>query len=126
MPNGQQEFQPQYLSKSQPFSSNSGITLEDIFKMLTSNIVQFQQETRPNIQNLKNLVSQLAIVVNRLEAKVDGRLPLQLEVNLKDVNAMTLRRSKEIEQPEVVVPKDKIEDRIEKEIKEEGRSNVEP
>ena len=35
-------------------------------------------------------MNQMSTVVNRLEAKMEGRLPLRLKVNLKNVSAMTL------------------------------------
>ncbi|XP_027099229.2 uncharacterized protein [Coffea arabica] len=49
-----------------------------------------------------------------------GKLPSQPEVNPKNVSAMTLRSGKEVERPAPVAPKDKNEDRIEKELEEEG------
>ena len=69
-------------------------------------------------------MSQLAIVVNCLEAK-KGRLLVQPKLNPKNVSAMTLKSGKEIEGPKVVIPKDKSEDQIEKEIEDEGRSDAE-
>ncbi|XP_027152312.1 uncharacterized protein LOC113752399 [Coffea eugenioides] len=65
-------------------------------------------------------MSQLASIVNRLDSQGKGKLPSQPEVNPKNVSAMTLRSGKEIEGPAPVAPKDKNEDRIEKELEEEG------
>nr|XP_027090445.1 uncharacterized protein LOC113711481 [Coffea arabica] len=65
----------------------------------------------------------MAIAINHLEPQVQGKLPPQLELNLKNVSAMTLRNGKKVQEPEPVIPKDKDEERIEKELEEEGRDN---
>ena len=58
--------------------------------MLVSHTLQSQQKIESSIYNLENQISQLATKVNSLEVKRDGRLPLQLEINPKNVCAMTL------------------------------------
>ncbi|XP_027171986.1 uncharacterized protein LOC113771612 [Coffea eugenioides] len=96
-------------------------------KTIASNTMKFQQDTEANnqemkarMQNLENQMSQLASIVNRLDSQGKGKLPSQPEVNPKNVSAMTLRSGKEVEGPAPVAPKDKNEDRIEKELEEEG------
>ncbi|XP_027076933.2 uncharacterized protein [Coffea arabica] len=60
--------------------------------------------------------------INRLESQVNGRLPSQPELNLKNVSAMTVRSGKEIQGPELVTPKDKDKEKIEKELQAENTS----
>ncbi|XP_027096001.1 uncharacterized protein [Coffea arabica] len=126
IPNRQQGFQQQYQTRNQP-SSASGMSLEDMVKTIASNTMKFQQDTEASsqemkvrMQNLKNQMIQLASIVNRLDSQGKGKLPSQPEVNPKNVSAMTLRSGKEVEGPAPVAPKDKNEDRIEKELEEEG------
>ncbi|XP_027151784.1 uncharacterized protein LOC113751831 [Coffea eugenioides] len=126
IPNRQQGFQQQYQTRNQP-SSASGMSLEDMVKTIASNTMKFQQDTeassqemKAHMQNLENQMSQLASIVNLLDSQGKGKLPSQPEVNPKNVSAMTLRSGKEIEGPAPVAPKDKNEDRIEKELEEEG------
>ena len=107
-------------------SFNLGNSLKDIIKTLASNTLQFQQETRSSIHNLENQVSQLATMVNHLEAKMDQRLPSQPEVKPKNMSAMILRSGKEIEGPKLINPKIKSAVQIKKEIKEEGQKNTSP
>ncbi|XP_027166239.1 uncharacterized protein LOC113766226 [Coffea eugenioides] len=64
----------------------------------------------------------MAISINRLESQVNGRLPSQPELNLKKVSAMTLRSGKKIQGPELVTPKDKDEEKIEKELQAKNTS----
>ncbi|XP_027124317.1 uncharacterized protein LOC113771530 [Coffea eugenioides] len=73
-PNRQQGFQQQYQTKNQP-SSNPGMSLEDMVKIIASNTMKFQQdteassqETKARMQNLENQMSQLASIVNRLDS----------------------------------------------------------
>ncbi|XP_021734953.1 uncharacterized protein LOC110701647 [Chenopodium quinoa] len=112
---GQQQFQ-QYRAPfltPQGQSSNSGnMSTEEMIRSLTSNVstmqqnmMQFQQETRSSIQNLENQVSQISSAVSRLEAKDTGKLPSQTELNPKQqVNAITLRSGKKLQET-VVAPK---------------------
>ncbi|XP_027167377.1 uncharacterized protein LOC113767466 [Coffea eugenioides] len=75
---------------------------------------------------MQNQISQMAISINRLESQVNGRLPSQPELNLKNVSAMTLRSGKEIQGSELVTPKDKDEEKIEKELQAENTSTKNP
>ena len=75
------------------------------------------------MQLMQSQMSQMAIAINRLESQVQGKLPSQLELNPKNVSAMTLRSGKEIQGPELVSTKDKDEEKIEKELEEENRNN---
>ncbi|XP_027076907.1 uncharacterized protein [Coffea arabica] len=89
-------------------------------------ITQNQQRTDSEMQDIKNQMSQMVTKINRLESQVNGRLPSQPEVNLKNVSAMTLRSGKEIQGPELVTPKDKDEEKIEKELQAENTSTKNP
>ena len=62
----------------------------------------------------------MASAINCLESQEQGRLSSQLEANPKKVSAMTLRSGMEIEGPKSIIPKDKSNDQIEKEMEEEG------
>ncbi|XP_071939784.1 uncharacterized protein [Coffea arabica] len=64
----------------------------------------------------------MAIAINRLESQVYEKLPSQHELNLKNVSTMTFRNGKEIQGPELVTPKDKDEEKIEKELEEEDKN----
>lgn len=59
-------------------TSNSGMSLEDIVKSLATNTLQFQQETKANIQCLENEMGQMANVVSRLESQNSRKLSSQL------------------------------------------------
>ena len=78
------------------------------------------------MQAMQNQISQMAISINHLESQVNEKLPFQPELNLKNVSAMTLRNEKEIKGPELVTPKDKDEEKIEKEFEEEDRNRKNP
>ncbi|XP_021716884.1 uncharacterized protein LOC110684757 [Chenopodium quinoa] len=115
---GQQQFQ-QYRAPfltPQGQSSNSGnMSTEEMIRSLTSNVstmqqnmMQFQQETRSSIQNLENQVSQISSAVSRLEAKDSGKLPSQTELNpKKQVNAITLRSGKKLQETAVATKRAK-------------------
>ncbi|XP_031280029.1 uncharacterized protein LOC116138449 [Pistacia vera] len=65
-------------------------------------------------------MGQMAIAISRLEAQVRGKLPSKTVVNPKEnVNAMTLRSGKKVEEPKLNIPsvakEVEIEDGIEKE-----------
>ena len=64
--------------------------------------------------------------MNYLKFQGLGNLPSQPEVNLKNVSVMTLKSENEIEGPKPIFPKDKSEDRIEKETEEEGLIKTTP
>ncbi|XP_071902756.1 uncharacterized protein [Coffea arabica] len=68
----------------------------------------------------------MAIAINRLESQVQGKLPSQSEVNRKNVSAMTLRSGKEIQGFEIMVPKDKDEERIENEPEKQDSNGTNP
>nr|XP_027120653.1 uncharacterized protein LOC113737658 [Coffea arabica] len=68
----------------------------------------------------------MATTINRLDSQNQGKLPSQPELNPKNVSAMTLRSGKEVQGPEPVTPKDKDEERIEKELEEEGGDTKNP
>nr|XP_027076854.1 uncharacterized protein LOC113700582 [Coffea arabica] len=134
-------FQQPWQHKSQPSSSNSGSSLEEIVKSLattTTQLVatttqlqqetrslvasttQFQHDTKAGMKDMETRMSQMATAINRLESHVYGKLPSQPEINPRNVSAMTLRSGKEVEGPKVTNSKSKSEDEIEQEIEEEG------
>ncbi|XP_027171848.1 uncharacterized protein LOC113771472 [Coffea eugenioides] len=139
-PNRPPGFHQPWQPKSQPSSSNSGISLKDLVKSLATTTTQLQQEIRSLAANTAQLqqdtkadkkdqearISQLATAINRLESHIYGKLPSQPEVNPKNVSAMTLRSGKELERSKVGNSKSKSEDEIEKEIEEEGRVREDP
>jgi len=57
------------------------MSLEDIVKSLATNTLQFQLETRANIQSLDNQMGQMATVISQLEVQSLGKLPFQTVVN---------------------------------------------
>ena len=60
-------FQPQPQPRP-PVNQNSTTIIEDIVKMLATNTLQFQQETRNSIQNLEKQIGQLATSMGKFEA----------------------------------------------------------
>ncbi|XP_031270531.1 uncharacterized protein LOC116128914 [Pistacia vera] len=111
----QQGFQPK-----QPASQSSNSSLEDIVKSLALNTKQFQQDTRSSIQSLENQMGQMATAISRLEAQVGGKLPSQIVVNPKEnVNAVTLRSGKKVEEPKLNIPSVEKEAEIKDEIEKE-------
>ncbi|XP_071914099.1 uncharacterized protein [Coffea arabica] len=103
--------------------------MEEMMKHLLANQqktdsdLQSMRNQLGQVQSLQNQMNQMAITINRLESQVQGKLPSQPEANPKNVSAMTLRSGKEVQGPEPVIPKDKDEERIEKELEEEGTDN---
>nr|XP_027093873.1 uncharacterized protein LOC113714290 [Coffea arabica] len=94
-------FQQPWQHKSQPSSSSSGSSLEEIVKSLantTTQLVttttQFQHDTKAGMKDMETRMSQMATAINRLESHVYGKLPSQPEVNPRNVSAMTLRSGK--------------------------------
>ena len=75
------------------------------------------------MQSMQNQMNQMAITINRLESQVQEKLSSQPELNPKNVSTMTLRSGKKIREREPVIPKNKDNERIEKELEEEGRDN---
>ncbi|XP_071900894.1 uncharacterized protein [Coffea arabica] len=131
VPNRQQGHQQQYHPRPPPPPppSNSSPSMEEMMKQLLANQqktdsdLQSMRNQLGQVQSLQNQMNQMAITINRLESQVQGKLPSQPEANPKNVSAMTLRSGKEVQRPEPVIPKDKDEERIEKELEEEGRDN---
>ncbi|GKB66149.1 uncharacterized protein Tco_0927561, partial [Tanacetum coccineum] len=116
--NFQQQY-PKPTTHSQPSSSNSSMSLEDIVKMLATSTQQFQQDTKSTIQHLENQIGQLATSVNRLESQASGKLPSQTVNNPKhNVSAITLRSGKVLEEQPLKPSKRDLE----KEIVKEGSS----
>nr|GEZ30545.1 DNA-directed DNA polymerase [Tanacetum cinerariifolium] len=76
--NFQQQY-PKPTTHSQPSSSNSSMSLEDIVKTLATSTQQFKQDIKSTIQHLKNQIGQLATSVNRLESQASSKLPSQTE-----------------------------------------------
>ncbi|XP_027174127.1 uncharacterized protein LOC113773702 [Coffea eugenioides] len=126
-------FQQPWQHKSQPSSSSSGSSLEEIVKSLattTTQLVttttQFQHDTKAGMKDMETRMSQMATAINRLESHVYGKLPSQPEVNPRNVSAMTLRSGKEVEGSKLTISKSKSEEQIEKGIEEEWRIREEP
>ncbi|XP_057785259.1 uncharacterized protein LOC131002809 [Salvia miltiorrhiza] len=101
---GQTSNPPQYSQQPQ---QARGSSLSELVHQMAQQQVKFQSETekfimetRGGMQNVNSQLSHLAQAVARLESK-QGTLPAQVEV--KKVNAMTLRGGKEL--PEVVTEK---------------------
>ncbi|XP_027151330.1 uncharacterized protein LOC113751499 [Coffea eugenioides] len=125
IPNRQQGYQQQYQPRPPPPPSSSP-SLEEMMKQFIATTAQRQQKTDSEIQDIRSQISQMAISINRLESQVNRRLPSQPELNLKNVSAMTLRSGKKIQGPELVTPKDKDEEKIEKELEAENTSIKNP
>nr|XP_027093523.1 uncharacterized protein LOC113713915 [Coffea arabica] len=113
-------FQQPWQHKSQPSSSSSGSSLEEIVKSLantTTQLVttttQFQQDTKVGMKDMETRMSQMATAIHRLESHAYGKLPSQPEANPKNVSVITLRSGKEVEGPKVTNSKSKSEDEIE-------------
>ncbi|XP_071928236.1 uncharacterized protein [Coffea arabica] len=131
VPNRQQGHQQQYHPRPPPPPppSNSSPSMEEMMKQLLANQqktdsdLQSMRNQLGQVQSLQNQMNQMVITINRLESQVQGKLPSQPEANPKNVSAMTLRSGKEVQGPEPVIPKDKDEERIEKELEEEGTDN---
>nr|XP_027076937.1 uncharacterized protein LOC113700672 [Coffea arabica] len=94
-------------------------------QMMTT-MVQNQQRTDSEMQDIRNQISQMATTINRLDSQNQGKLPSQPELNPKNVSAMTLRSGKEIQGPEPVIPKDKDEEKIENEFEREDSNGADP
>ncbi|XP_027103032.1 uncharacterized protein [Coffea arabica] len=132
--NKQPVYQQQYQPRPPP-SPSSSPSLEEMMKQMMTTITQNQQRTEATItqnqqrtnsemQAIRNQMSQMATKINRLESQVNGRLPSQPELNLKNVSAMTLRSGKEIQGPEPMIPKDKDEEKIENELEREDSNGA--
>ncbi|XP_071939302.1 uncharacterized protein [Coffea arabica] len=125
----QQQYHPRPPPPPPPPPPNSSPSMEEMMKQLLANQqktdsdLQSMRNQLGQVQSLQNQMNQMAITINRLESQVQGKLPSQPEANPKNVSAMTLRSGKKVQGPEPVIPKDKDEERIEKELEEEGRDN---
>nr|XP_027067751.1 uncharacterized protein LOC113693402 [Coffea arabica] len=141
-PNRQSNFVPNkppgYQQQNQPRpppAPSSGSSLEEMMKQMMTNmaqnqqrteatIMQHQQRTDSEMQEIRNQISQMATTINRLDAQNQGKLPSQSELNPKNVSAMTLRSGKEVQGPEPVIPKDKNEEKIENELEREDSNSA--
>ncbi|KAL7617721.1 hypothetical protein Lser_V15G04300 [Lactuca serriola] len=100
------------------------MALEDIVKSLATSTQAFQTETRPNIKNLEQHVSQLATSVGRLESQ--GKLPGHTENNPKhNVSAIFLRSGKTYEGPSSSEPENKEAEEFEEVLVEEESEKLE-
>ena len=50
--------------KQVPPTQNSGTSLEDLVKALSTNAIQFKQETKANIRNLEAQMGQMETIIN--------------------------------------------------------------
>ncbi|XP_071905863.1 uncharacterized protein [Coffea arabica] len=119
-------FQQPWQQKSQPSSSSSESSLEEIVKSLAmttaqlqqetrslvASATQFQQDTKAGMKDMEIRINQMATAINLLESHVYGKLPSQPETNPKNVSALTLRSGKEVEGPKLVNLKSKSEEEI--------------
>ncbi|XP_027088528.1 uncharacterized protein [Coffea arabica] len=136
MPNKQPGYQQQYQPRPPP-SQSSDPSLEEMMKQMMATMTQNQQRTEATImqnqqrtdsemQDIRNQISQMATTINRLDSQNQGKLPSQPELNPKNVSAMILRSGKEIQGPELVIPKDKDEEKIENELEREDSNGADP
>ncbi|XVF58511.1 hypothetical protein PTKIN_Ptkin07bG0071800 [Pterospermum kingtungense] len=73
------------------------MSLDEIFKALAKNSMQFQQKMRASVQNLEKQIGQVATTVSKLKAKGSRKLPSQMVVNLQEnSSAIILRNGAEI------------------------------
>ena len=98
----QQRVQQPYQARQQvPPTQNSGTSLEDLVKALSTNTIQFQQETKASIRNLEAQMGQMASTISQLQSRDSGKLPSQTIVNPREnANAITLRSGKQLETPQ--------------------------
>ncbi|XP_068662874.1 uncharacterized protein [Aristolochia californica] len=101
-----QQYRQSYPHGQQPGqTSNSGMSLEDIVKSLATNNLQFQWETRANIQILDNQMGQMSTAISRLAAQSSWKLPFEMVVNPREnASAIFLKSGKEVEIPVKVTP----------------------
>ena len=84
-----------------PPTQNSSTSLEDLIKALSTNTIQFQQETKASIRNLKAQIGQMASTICQLQSRDSGKLPSQTIVNPREnANAITLKKGKQLETPQ--------------------------
>ncbi|KAL0415804.1 UNVERIFIED_CONTAM: hypothetical protein Slati_3412300 [Sesamum latifolium] len=83
---------------------NSGMSLEDISKSLALTTLQYQQDTRANLQEtresiqlLGNQISQLDMTIDKIAIQASQELTSQTDANpIKNVSATTLQSGKEL------------------------------
>ncbi|KAL7582259.1 hypothetical protein Lser_V15G44724 [Lactuca serriola] len=103
----QSQFHPQNMHQGSS-SSGSGMSLEDIVKILATSTQTFQNETKASIKTLEQQMTQLATSMSKLESQ--GKLPTQTEKNPKhSACAITLRNGKEYEGPKMIVEEEEME-----------------
>ena len=84
-----------------PPTQNSGTSLEDLVKALSTNTIQFQQETKATIRNLEAEMGQMASTISQLQSRDSGKLPSQTIMNPREyANAITLRSGKHLKTPQ--------------------------
>ena len=84
-----------------PPTQNSGTSLEDLVKTLSTNTIQFQQETKASVQNLEAQIGQMASTISQLQSMDSRKLPSQSIVNPREnANTITLRSEKQLETPQ--------------------------
>ena len=67
--------QPFQIRQQVPPIQNSGTSLEDLVKALSTNIIQFQLETKASIRNLEAQMGQMASTISQLQSRNSGKLP---------------------------------------------------
>ena len=93
--------QPYQARQQLQLTQNSGTSLEDLVKALSTNTIQFQQETKASIRNLEVQMGQMAVTLSQIQARESGKLPSQTIVNPREnANAITLRSGKQLETPQ--------------------------
>ncbi|CAM9000903.1 unnamed protein product [Rhodiola kirilowii] len=98
--NNRNQYQQRGQNQNQAGPSQQGKSLEDIVKDLVISVHQFQAKTDGAIADLSKQMSQIATTVSELKND-PGRLPSQIIPNPKgNVNAVTLRSGKELENSE--------------------------
>ncbi|XP_051127350.1 uncharacterized protein LOC127248849 [Andrographis paniculata] len=86
--------------------------------------LMFLQETRLSIKNLEDQMSQVVKEVRDMKEREKGKLLAQTHMNPSNVSSMVLRSGKELEGPKVVAQKEKAEEEIENEIKQEANKST--
>ena len=90
--------QPYQARHQVPPTQNSGTSLEDLVKALSTNTIQFQQETKASIRNLEAQMGQMASTISQLQSRDSGKLSSQTIVNPKEnADAITLKSEKQLE-----------------------------
>ena len=56
-------------------TQNSSTSLEDLVKALSTNTIQFQQQTKASIRNLEAQMGQMASIISQLQLRDSGKLP---------------------------------------------------